>query len=96
MIVGQFWTWSKVYVRDTDGYPPISRVDCCTYFYKDLWFELGKSIWRKHRSIFQDHVKYMHNDVVNPFRVGILHYSEHILDMHYLTNVLPPPSKKGD
>ena len=29
-------------------------------------------MWRKHRSTFQDHVKYIHNDIVKPFswRIG--------------------------
>ena len=26
-------------------------------FEKDLWFELVKCMWRKHHSVFQDHLK---------------------------------------
>ena len=45
----------------------------CAYFDKELWFKLGKSVWSKHRSNFQDHVKYIHNYIVDPFRFGIVH-----------------------
>ena len=57
---------------------------------------MGKIMWREHCSVFQDHVKYAHNDIVKPFRVVILHYAERVHKMHYLDKFLPPPSKKGD
>ena len=38
--------------------------------------------------------KYIHNHIVNPFRVVILHYAEHIREIHGLTKDLPPPSMK--
>ena len=46
----------------------------------------------------KDHVKYTHNDIVKPFRVGIIHYTENIHEMHdlyELNNYQPPPSMKG-
>ena len=49
---------------------------------KEIWLELGKSTCKKYQSIFQDHVKYIHNDIVKPFRVGILQYPERICEMH--------------
>ena len=52
-------------------------------------------MWRKHRSTFQYHVKYIHNDIVKPFRVGILQYAESVRDMHNLTKYLPTPLMKG-
>ena len=52
-------------------------------------------MWKKHRSVIQDHVKYIHNDIVKPFRFGILQYSERVHEMHNLAKYLPPPSKKG-
>ena len=53
-------------------------------------------MWRKHRSIFQYHVKYIHNDILKTFRFVILQYSECIREMHDLAKYLPPPSKKED
>ena len=81
--------------NDGTGYP-INGEERCAYFEKEFWFKFGKSMWRKKRSIFQDHVKYLHNDIVNPFRVGITQYAEHVRDMHYLAKYLPPTLMKRD
>ena len=53
-------------------------------------------MWRNHRIIFQDHLKYICNDIVKPLCVGILCHSKHVQDMHYLAKYLPTPSRKGD
>ena len=53
-------------------------------------------MWRKHCSLFQDHLKYIHNDIVKPFHVGILRNDECFQDIHELEKYLPPPSVKGD
>ena len=52
-------------------------------------------MWMNHRSVYQDHLKYVCNDIVKPFRFGILHYAERVMDMHDLGKYLPPPSIKG-
>ena len=66
----------------------------CAYFEKDLWFELVKSMWCNHSSTFQDHVKYIHNDIVKPFRFLTLQYAECIHDMNDIPKYLPAPSMK--
>ena len=67
------WSQDKVDRRDADG-EPIRRSDQCDYFEKELWFGLGKIMWRKHCYIFQYHVKCMRNAIVGPFRVLIFQY----------------------
>ena len=47
-------------------------------------------MWKKHQRFFQDHVKYIHNDIVKPFIVDILQYAEHVCKMHDLAKYLPP------
>ena len=71
-------------------------VERCTEFEEYMWFDMGKSMWRKHCSIFQYHVKYIHNDILKPFRVGISQYSKHICEMYDPIEFMPPPSNKGD
>ena len=53
-------------------------------------------MWRKHRSVYQYHIKYVHNDIVKPFKVKILRYAERMRDIHDLAKYLPPPSMKVD
>ena len=67
----------------------------CINFDKELWFELGKCIWRKHHSVFRDQLKYICNDIVNPFCVEIFHYAEHVQDIHDLPKHLSSPLMKG-
>ena len=59
-----FWIWYKVEGLDVDRYQIIGK-DYCKEFDKEFWFGLGKSMWRKHRITFADHVKYIHNNIVN-------------------------------
>ena len=69
------WSWSKEYSLDDYGVSYL-RLDKCIDFETEIYFKLGKSMLKKHRSVFQDHVKYIHNDILKPLRVGILHYDE--------------------
>ena len=86
-----FWTWDK---SDGIGYDGDAYLglDKCADFEKNIWFELGKCMWRKHRSLYQDHLKYVCNNILKPFRVGIICYLERVMKMHDLETYLPPPS----
>ena len=77
----KFWTWEKLYGADASGDVYLCA-DRCLDFEKDIWLESGKIIRKKHWIIFQDHVKYIHNKMVKPFRFGILQYSERVREMH--------------
>ena len=78
-----FWTWEKTDTNGYDGHHYLAN-DNCVYFEMELWFELGKCMWRKHWSVYQDHMKYVQNDIVKPFKVKILHYAERMRGMHDL------------
>ena len=52
-------------------------------------------MWRKHCSLFQDHVKYIHNDIVKHSRVRILQYAELDREMNDLAKYLTPPQMKS-
>ena len=86
----KFWTWAKL--DGLDSYrTAYSDADRCIDFEKDIWFELGKRMWKKHWRVFQDHVIYIHNDITKPFRIGILQYANSVREMHNLEKYLPPP-----
>ena len=65
-------------------------------FDRELWLELGKCMWRKHWIVYHNHMKYVCNDIVKPFKVKILQYAKRVQDMHELDKHLPPPSMKGE
>ena len=63
-----FWTWAKTDTTGNDVNDYLTW-DKCVNFERGLWFELGKCIGRKHQSVYQDHMKYVLNDIVKPFKV---------------------------
>ena len=89
----QLWVWEKLDGVDTAGDVYLGA-DRCLEFEKEIWFKLGKIMWKKHCSIFQDHVKYIHNDIFKTFRVGILQYAKHFCEMQDLAKYLLPPLMK--
>ena len=86
----RFWTWEKINRIDTYG-TVYSGVDSCIDSGKDIWLVLGNIMWKKHRSVFQDHVKYIHNDIVKHSRVRIIQYAERDPGMNDLAKYLTPP-----
>ena len=81
VIMEKFRTWEKLYSVEVSGdmYLGAHRL---LDFEKEIWFELGKIIWKKHRSVLQDHIKYIHNENLKPFRVFILQYAKSAHEMH--------------
>ena len=70
-LTGDEWTLVKLNGLSTEDFCTLENtdtmghdvhdylaVDKCVNFERELWFELGKCIWRKHRSVYQDHMKY--------------------------------------
>ena len=53
-----FWAWSK---KEGIGYDwdAYLGLDKCVGFNKEVWFELGECMWRKHRSVYHDHLIYI-------------------------------------
>ena len=93
--VEDFWTWEKTETTGYDGHDYPVR-DKCIDFERELWFELGKCMWRKHCSVYQDHMQCVRNDIVKPFKFKTLRYAKRVREMHDLAKYLPPPSMKGE
>ena len=47
---------------------------------------VGEIHVEQHQSDFQDHVTYINNNIVKPFRVGIIHYTGCGHEMHNTAN----------
>ena len=91
MTMEQFWAWEKVGAVDKAGYL-FNRPERWAYFHNWSWLDFGKSMWRKHWGKLQEHVKYIHNGIMKPFRVAILQYPDTVRNMHVLAKYPPPPS----
>ena len=60
-----------------DGHDYLAQ-DECVEFERILWFELGRCMWRKHHIFYQDHMKYVRNDILKPFKVKFLRYADRV------------------
>ena len=77
-------TWDKLDTLNIDSYYYLG-VDNFVDFEKNIWLELGEIMWKKHQSVFQYQVKYIHNDILKPFRIVILKYAKRVHEMHNLS-----------
>ena len=57
---------------------------------------MSKSMWRKHRSTFQDHLSYIHNDIAKSFMLDIIQHANRIYGMLYIDKFTPQPLNNGD
>ena len=89
-----FWAWAK-----TDNNKGLGGMylgnNRYINFDKDIWFKLRNSMLMKHWSNFQYHVKHIHSDIIKPFMVVILYFSERVREIHDLDKYVPPPLMKG-
>ena len=81
--IEQFWSCKNLDGIDADGDAYLGA-DRWINFEKYIWFKLGHSMWKKRWDVFQYHFKYIHNDIMKPFWVGILQYSERVFEMYDL------------
>ena len=50
-------------------------------FEKLLWFELGKLIWKDHRQVYHEHIEYLQQNIVKPFKWPMVRYIGRIREM---------------
>ena len=89
-----FWTWVKTDTTGYYGHYYLARGKCIE-LKRGLWLYLGKCMWRNHQSAYQEHMKYVCNVIVKPFKVKTLCYTKRVREMHELAKYLLPPSMKG-
>ena len=52
---------------------------------------LGRYLWEKIFSLFDEHIIYVKNDIQNLYKMVILKYDELVREMFEMANFLPPP-----
>ena len=90
-----FWALAKAYGLDYYGYEILCMTQC-NEIKQDLWFQLGKLMWRKYLSVFNQNINYNNNDIHNPYKAVILQYAEREREMNGLYYFLTPLVNKGE
>jgi hypothetical protein len=73
-----------------------SENESAEQFEKLLWFELGKLdlIWKDHRQVYHDHIEYLQQNIVKPFKWPMVCYIGCIREMFDYCLYLQPHSFK--
>ena len=61
----------------------------------NLWLQLGNSMRKNHRSVFNDHIKFVNNCIKKTYEVVMLHYTKILCEIHVIICSTPLTSKKG-
>ena len=64
-------------------------------FEKLLWFELGKLIWKDHRQMYYDHIKYLQQHICKPFKWTMIQYISRVRELFDYCIYLQPPTMRG-
>ena len=89
VIMEDLWNWAKQDGLNA-GVDKVCIEYHCGVFEQELWFKIGMNTWKKYRSSFQDHMKYIKN-IQKPFRVSTIQYYEQFREMNDLSKYPPPP-----
>ena len=76
----EFYKFAKANGQYDNGYLTNGK-NICKYFELRPRFERGKTIWKKHHSVFGDHVRYVTNNITKPYNAIILKYDECVREM---------------
>ena len=66
-----------------DGHAYLA-MDKCVNFERGVWFDVVECMWRKHHRVYQDHMEYIRNYILKPFRIKSPLYADHVGEMHDL------------
>ena len=89
-----FWYFS----RKTGPYRNVYEATdnhICKEFDQALWFDIGKYMWNKYCSVFDDLTRYVNNDITKSFNITILKYSGCLHESFYHEIFLSNTIKKG-
>ena len=52
-------------------------------------------MWKNHRSVFNEHIIYVKNDIQKPFKMVVTEYSERVRESFGLARYLSTPIRKN-
>ena len=74
---------------------PVMGHEAAQPFEKLLWFELGKLIWKDHRQVYYNHIKYLQQHICKPFKWTKIQYISRVREMFDYCIYLQPSTMKG-
>jgi hypothetical protein len=53
----------------------------CMSYETNVWFEMGKLLWTRHRTVQEEHIRYLENKVIEPFDMAIRDFYDQVAKM---------------
>jgi hypothetical protein len=64
----------------------------CSSYKTYVWFEMGKLLWTRHRTVQEEHIRYLENKVIKPFDMAIRDFYDRVVEMYSYVYYMQPPS----
>ena len=91
----EFWEFARDNWLYRDGYVIPGKERCIDFEWK-IWFGLGKTMFNNHYSLFNNWLRYVHNENTKPYKVIIINYTEYMHWFFDFDKYLSPTIKKGE
>jgi len=94
-----FFKWLKQEPNEENG--PVNKnmltgAECCAEFDQIVNFEIGKLAWGTPHEVYEDHLRYLSNDIIKLLATTVKELVLRFDCMYALKNFLPPPHKRDD
>jgi len=74
----------------------LTGAECCTKFDWMVNFEVGKLAWETPDEVYEDHLRYLSNDIIKPLAMLVTELVLYFDKMYALKKFLPPSHKSDD
>mmetsp|Transcript_17197 Transcript_17197/g.32552 ORF Transcript_17197/g.32552 Transcript_17197/m.32552 type:complete len:470 (+) Transcript_17197:1371-2780(+) len=64
----------------------------CSCYEAYVWFEYGRMMWNRHRTVFEEHIRYIENKIIKPFDMLIRDFYDRVNEMYSYAYYIQPPS----
>jgi hypothetical protein len=65
------WRRQRRYPKETLEKLGTTANEYCQQYESYVWFEMGKLMWMRHRTVHDEHVRYLENKIIKPYDMAI-------------------------
>jgi hypothetical protein len=78
--------------EDTKGKLGETNDEHCQQYESYVWFEMGKLMWVRHRTVQDEHIRYLENKIIKPYDMAMRDFYDRVVEMYSFIYYLQPPS----
>jgi hypothetical protein len=94
---GVFFEWLLNGDKDDTPEETINKLgttvdEYCQQSESYVWFEMGKLMWVRYRTVHDEHVRYLKNKIIKPYDMAMRDFYDQVIEMYSFLYYLQPPS----